>query len=427
MLRNRLAKVVFILFTFTSPFTSDGVSTSIKTDVDYSLSLLSNDIDSCRNYTIDLLKRSKDQNDHFGIVKSNYILGYLEKKQGDFGKAVLYYLEGIRYAKEAQYENASKDLVNLIQNTGNIFKKFGNHELARKYYSDAMEITSQNKDFQKYTFLVLQTAKTLKEEKKFEEASKLLESTFHNFNVIKKSTIADIYNQLGLIYTESEHKEKALANFTKLLDYVKDEPSLQERYSSWAYHNIGNLHFQNEDYVKAIDWFRHAIDYKLAHQASKESLFLSYKDISESYIHLRKFDSAEYFLDIAETYYVYSENVAKYYELYKFKSICRKERNDLIGYSTYQDLYSSSLENYLEEQRQIEASDKKYNLDLITQRYFALVAEQERNQQIQYYSAVGGSFLVTLIVLIIAFFQYRKYRLRKDLEASLKPYIKDTL
>ena len=115
------------------------------------------------------------------------------------------------------------------------------------------------------------------------------------------------------------------------------------------------------------------------------------------------------------------------YALYKFLGIIRKHNGDIAGYTSYQDKYANRLEHFLEEQRKIEAANKKYSLDLITQRYFALVAQEERNKQIQYYSAVGGSFLITLIVFIIAFYQYRKSRLRKDLETSLRPLIKNAL
>lgn len=399
----------------------------IETQVDIALELLSSDPDSCINYTKKLLNQSKLNNNLFGIVKSNYVLGYLEHKRGDYGKAIIFYLEGIRYAKEGEYSEVSKDIANLCQAAGNVFKKFANYDLARKYYDEAMTVASLKNDFQQYTYLVLLSAKVLKEEGKYQKATDLLETTFHSFQNIQKKTVADIYNQLGLIYTKQKNKERALLNFDKLINFVESEPTLIDKYSGRAYHNTGNLHYQLESFDDAVSYYRKAIMRKESVKTSKSSLFVTYKDLSESYLKLKKFDSADYYVNMAENYYEHAKKIPKYYELLKFKGNIMKERGDLEGYIKYQDLYASTLENHHEEQRQIEAADKKYNLDLITQRYFALVAEQERNNQIQYYSAVGGSFLVTLIVLIIAFFQYRKYALRRDLEASLRPYIKDAL
>lgn len=381
----------------------------------------------CESFSISLLEKSKAESNIYGSVKANFILGFLEKKKGDYGKSIIYYLEGIRYAKKANYPEVGRDLIYLFQNSGNIFKKFGNYELARRYYEQAMEVASAKGDFNKYTYLVLLSAKVLKEEGKYAEATELLLTTFSDFNHIDKETIADIYNQLGFIHTEQKNEQLAIENFQKLIHFVEKEEQLKSKYTGRAYHNIGNFYFMSEQYEKAIRYYEKAILSKESSDASGKSLFITYKDLSDSYLQLKLYDSANFYANKAEVYYSEAKSVPRYYELYKFKSIINKVTGNVSEYSKYQDLYASSLESYLAEQHEIEAADKKYNLDLITQRYFALVAEQERNQQIQYYSTVGGSILVSMILLIIAFFQYRKYRLRKDLEASLRPYVKDTM
>lgn len=403
------------------------IANSVEEDVKKAIALIKIDEQECIEFTSELLVRSQDSKNQFGCVKSNFILGYVKKRQGDFGKAILYYLEGIRYAQVAEYDGASTDLVRLLQNTGTIFKKFGHYQSAKKYYSDGMDIALELNDFEQYTDLIYLTARVLREEERYDEAIALLETSFEHFPKISKSLIAEIYNQLGLIHSRNGSHPEAFENFNKLLTLVKSDESIGNTYRSWAYHNLGDMYFKWKKFDSAVFFYQEAIDFKLSIEAKDESLFRSYKGMSEALIELRRFERAEVNLKEAEKLYSNSKNVEGYYEIYKLLSLTEKSKNNLEGYITYQDLYSISLENYLAEQRQIEAADKKYNLDLITQRYFALVAEQNRNQQIQYYSAVGGSFLVTLIVLIIAFFQYRKYRLRKDLEASLKPYIKDTL
>lgn len=402
-------------------------ASSLEVKVDSALSLLSKDRAASEKLCLEILKKAESTNDGFGLVKSNYILGYIKKIEGDFGKSVIYYLEGIRHAEAADYPKAQEDLTNLLQNAGVIFKRFGNHELAKEYYEKALNIASINNDIEKYTHLIYLTSMVLKEEGEYLEAKTLLESTFSNFHLISNKTIANIYNQLGLVSNRASDEKAALDNFKKLMEFVKNKEKLHRKYATRAYHNMGNVYFGQKKYAEAIVNYKQALDLKFKFSHKAESIFLTAKDIGESYMKLGKYDSSLQYFHIAEQHYSDSKNVSNYYELFKFIGLAFKSQGNISEYTKYQDLYASSLENYLEEQRQIEAADKKYNLDLITQRYFALVAEQERNQQIQYYSAVGGSFLVTLIVLIIAFYQYRKYRLRKDLEASLKPYIKDAL
>ncbi|MDW3192872.1 MAG: tetratricopeptide repeat protein [Cytophagales bacterium] len=404
-----------------------GKAISIESKIDSALSLLSKDKIACESLSLQILQEAKNTQNSFGLVKSNYILGYLKKSEGDYGKSVIYYLEGIRYAESAEYPEANKDLVNLLQNSGIIFKRFGNYSLAKEYYQKAMNVASLDEDIEKYTHLIYLTSMVLKEEGKYAEATALLESTFSNFNLISKKTIANIYNQIGLISIRANDWESAKINFDKLLDFVKNEEKLFKKYTTRAFHNLGNVYFDQGNYDDAIANYKMALELKHQFSHKSESIFITSKDIGESYLLAGNYDSAIHYLKIAETHYEQSKNTSNYYELFKFIGLVAKAQGNINLYTEYQDLYASSLENYLKEQQKVEATDKKYNLDLITQRYFALVAEQERNQQIQYYSAVGGSFLVTLIVLIIAFFQYRKYRLRKDLEASLKPYIKSAL
>lgn len=427
MIKNQKEKTVLLFSFFWLVVLIRLTAGSISDDVDVALNLLNSDKERCESFTIELLAKSKDSGDSYGLVKSNYILGYLKKTEGDFGKAVLYYLEGIRYAENAFYENSDKDFISLLQNTGNIFRKFGNYELAREYYSKAMALAMERNDLQKYTFLVFLTSRVFSDEKKYDEAISILESTYAHFHSIKKSTVAEIYNHLGIIYTDLGKKNEAITVFNKLLTFVSPDEKLEKKYGAWTYHNLANLYQESNNTDSAILFYRKAIDFKKSINASHKSLFLSLKDLGEAYLKIGNYDLAEVYLDEANLFLPNSKDVNNHYELFKFKSLVRRAKGDVEGYARYQDLYTSSLENYLSEQRKIEAADKKYNLDLITQRYFALVAEQERNQQIQYYSTVGGSFLVTLIVLIIAFFQYRKYRLRKDLEVSLQPFIKNTL
>lgn len=400
---------------------------SLVSKVDSALQLLSIDRVQSQNLSLEILNEAKESDDSYALVKSNYILGYINKIEGDFGKAIIYYLEGIRYAEAASYPESQKDLTNLLQNTGIIFKKFGMYELAKDYYNKAMNVAVLHEDIEKYTHLIYLSSMVLKEEKKYREATNLLESTFPNFHLISKKSIANIYNQLGLISNRSGNEENALLNFKKLLQFVDGDKSLYPRYASRAYHNIGTLYFDKDKFKAAVKNYRKSFILKQKYSNKPESIFLTSKDIGESYLRLGNYDSARHYLGIAEQYFENSKNIDSYYELYKLMGLTSKAQGKTEEYAKYQGIYATSLEKYLEEQHQIEASDKKYNLDLITQRYFALVAEQDRNQQIQYYSAVGGSFLVTLIVLIIAFFQYRKYRLRKDLEASLRPYIKNAL
>ena len=427
VLKRTSRKILLLLMFQAFAMISLAEALTIEAKVDSALQLIRTDKAASEKLSLEILDEADKQSNFYGLVKANYVLGYLHNVKGDYGKAVIYYLEGVRYAELSDYENSNNDLANLLQNSGLIFKKFGSYELAREYYQKAMNVVSIKNDVEQYTHLIYLTSMTLKEEGKYEEAASLLESTFPNFHLISKKTIANIYNYLGVIYNHANDPENAQLNFGKLLQFVEGEETLHSKYATRAYHNLGNTYFDHGNYNEAIENLKIALQLKYKFNHKDQSLFITAKDLGESFIKAGQVDSALVYLNVAEGYYGKSKSINNYYELYKLKGLVLKAQGDITGYTQYQDLYASSLEGYLAEQREIEAADKKYNLDLITQRYFALVAEQERNKQIQYYSSVGGSVLVSIIILIIVYYQIRRYRLRKDLEVSLRPYVKNAL
>ncbi len=374
---------------------------------------------------LEILEDAKNQSNYYGLVKANFSLGYIQKQQGDFGKAVIYYLEGIRYASDADYQNVSNDLVKLLKNTGTIFMKFKNYELAEKYYHQASELASESGLTNEYVRLLYAHSRLLQARGNVEEAIVLLESTFGNFNSISNSTVALIYNKLGGLYSQTGKIQKADATFSKLISFVTGKENLEAVYKTKAYHNLGNLYFLAKDYPKAAEYFEQALELKEEREANAGSIFLTSKDLGEALMMTGRLNEAEFYLLKAEELYNQAKNVADHYEVYKFLGVISKNRGDMESYANYQDLYAMNLEEYVAEREEIEASDKKYNLDLITERYFAMVAEQERNKQIVFYSTIGISSLFFMLVAVFGIFYYRKWKLRKDLEEAIRPLTQD--
>ena len=66
------------------------------------------------------------------MVKANLYLGFLNEKS-DPGKAVLYYLEGIRHAESAPLDSVKSDMIWLRRNLANIFRRYESNNLATEY------------------------------------------------------------------------------------------------------------------------------------------------------------------------------------------------------------------------------------------------------------------------------------------------------
>ena len=421
MISERKRHYLFI-WLFLGIVTISLASNDIVNRLDQAIDLLGADNALSEKIAKSILDESRIEENEYGIVKSNFILGYISKSEGNFGKAVIYYLEGIRFATDADYEDSRKDLLSLLKNTAIIFQQFKNYELSEKYFSKALDVAETLGQPNLYAKLVFVVSKLYLEKGEHDKAVEMLKATFDYFPQIENRTISNIYNQLGLIYVDNGNYTEAVDYYEKLIHFTKNKADLVS-YLHYAYHNLGDVHFRNEEYNKAVEYFSKALHGLKTANTTPKSLFITLKDLGESYLKLGDLGKAEEYLIEAELHFDKSKEAPKFYELHKLLASVSMEKGDFEKYTNYQVTYVSNLEAFLQEQQQIEATDKKYNLDLITQRYFAMVAEQERNEQLQYYASVGAGFFISLILLILGVVQYRKYQLRKSLERELRPYV----
>ena len=94
------------------------------------------------------LKISLDNSYKLGLTKSNYYLGYyfvnVEGKI-DYGKAVVHYLEAIRYGKmDIKNEETSKWLKLAYLNIGALFREYQAYDLATDYYMEGISISNSD-------------------------------------------------------------------------------------------------------------------------------------------------------------------------------------------------------------------------------------------------------------------------------------------
>ena len=120
---------------------------SISQRVDQITSLISSNPDSAYHLATDLKEESEKKGHDYGIIQSNFILAYINQKtRGDFGKAIIYYLEAIRFAKNSHYDDRIKNLISLHKNCGVIYRKFKAFDLALKYYSKGLDYAEETND-----------------------------------------------------------------------------------------------------------------------------------------------------------------------------------------------------------------------------------------------------------------------------------------
>ena len=376
-------------------------------------SLMKIEPDSAINVALDLKSRSEETDDYFGIVKTNFTIGYiLDNKMGDYGKAIIYYLEAIRYAKDYKYDKQYKDLASLHKNCGVIFRKFKSYSLAEEYYKEAAIYAEAANDDKQIKSISFNTAGLLMDQNRFSEAITILNQLVNNSSTNSKD-YWKYSNRLGIALFEHEDYKSAIEAHNSSLKYAK----ISDKLYAYTIHNIGSCYSMLNDFENAYTYYQQALEIK-EQLTDKSVLFSTYNELG---ILEKKRGDIENSLTYFNKAEAYIDKVAKLnnYELYKSKADVLFHLQRFEEAKKYQDMYSKHLNDYLEKQTDIQETDKRYNMDLITKRYEDQVKKEEQIANILFISkAVSGS-LLTLLLLTVGYNRYQQVRLRKSITQEL--------
>lgn len=362
---------------------------------------------------LELKDKCENSNNYYGLVKANYYLGYLHEMKGAHGKAVIFYLEALRNSEKASYNELHKDQISLNKNLGNIFRKYNAFTLATTYNFNGIELASNHNDTAQLVSLKFNESLNLKDQEKYNESIDLFESIYQLSNPSRKLRIL---NELGLLSIEQGNLNQAISYFNKLILQSSEGSS----YRFKALHNLGNVHFERNSLDSAIHFYLEAISLKEnSEKKDLKSLFLSYKAVGELFLLKEQYKQSEKYLSLAEEVIPSIPNHIEHFKLYELCSYY----NYAIGNSSqgkyYSDLYSTKVDQYLITQSEIQESDQKYNMDLITERYFAEVDKQESIAEILMVSKLTSGGLLALLLMVIGYHRYKKISLRKSIEREL--------
>ncbi len=391
---------------------------SVKNDLDrtdYYLYDLQN-LDSAFIYTKNLLKRFEASGNTYRIVRSNLYLGYILELKQEYGKAVIYYLEGIRYSENAEFDKVIQNKIWLRRNIANIFRKFESNSLATKYNLEAIDLAMSNNIEDLIIRLKLNQGLVYQNNEQYTEAATMLKEILPLVTTDKVRE-SEIINQIGLVYLQMGDLESASYYFNQLLS-LPEEASL---YMAKALDNLGEISYKKDNLNEGIDYLKQAIDLMESNENPEEyGLFLSYKDIGLYLLQANKLAQSEDYLKKAELLFKYAESDPSSFEVFKILSDLYFNTNRPAEGNHYSQLYFNKVQSFIETQKEIQKQDKEYNFELITRRYFDNVDKQERIASILFISKLSSGSLLVLLLLVIVYYQMGKMRLRKSIENELR-------
>ncbi|WP_436517047.1 tetratricopeptide repeat protein [Ekhidna sp. To15] len=404
---------LLLLFFFVFNIFSAQSSSIQKEDVDKIYAIHKIDPDSAYQLSYGLVLECNTNEDYYGLVKLNYLLGYLHKKDKNIGKSVLHYLEAIRFSEDAEYDGLSTDAIVLRYNLGNLYRTYKANDLAITYYLEAIEIADWIDDKEMLVKLKFNLALTYEQAKQSEKAISLFNELLNSSSEEREKRIL---NQLGLIYWEQGDLENAKLYFKKLLD-VEEKFKI---YSAKALHNLGEIEFEVGNKENAIELINESIQLKKEiSEVDGRSLFISYKVLGDYLFERKDFKGALNVYTKAETLIDEVKHESMSFELYRSLSQLNYEMNNSEEARIYSNLHSSTVDSYLISQQSLQETDRQFNMDLITKRYLEEVAKQEQIASILLYSKVISGSLLALLLFTIGLNWYQKVQLRKSIVRDL--------
>lgn len=375
--------------------------------------LTKTDVDSAYILSYNYLDKSVNNNDYYGVVKLNYLLGFLHNKDNNIGKSVLHYLEAIRYGEKADYADLIQDKISIRKNLAHIYRVYKANDLAISYYLEAIQIAEEHQDEQNIIATKFNLALAYNENDQMEMAITTFKEILDSSSEERHKRII---NELGLIYWKSGDLLKARDYFSMLLHL---EPEYQ-LYTAKALHNLGEIEFELGNSSEAIALIKSSIQLKLEiNEVDKRSLFISYKALGDFLMKTDSYNKALNAYASAEPLIHSVQNESFSYELYRSLSQLNYELGNQIKARGYSELYSKKVDDYLDMQEKIQETDKQYNMDLITKRYMDEVARQERIASILFYSKLISGSLLALLLMSVGFNWYQKVRLRRSIVREL--------
>lgn len=406
-MRYFLSSIFLILF-------CSALAHDLDRDLNRAYALLDSDLDSASIVAKDILEYSRESADLFGEVQACFILAYTSNEMADYGAAVVYYLEAIRKAEIAEYETVLQDKISLRKNIANIFRRFQANGLAIKYNLEGIEIAKEANDVNQIKSIGLNLGLVYENDQQYSLGLQTFEDLLEiaDFNLR-----LDLLNQIGIIYLKLENYDKAQSVFKELEKIAPVGHTL----SAKAKHNLGEILYQNGDVDHSVELLRQSV--AIFESNGDKDLFGSFNSfhtLGTYLVQLNEFEAGEKYLLRAIELFDFASHKPKSFEVYKTISNFYFQQGDRDKGSFYQDRYFHVSQEYIERQQEIQKKDKEYNFELITKRYFDDVKKQDRMASILMYSRISSGGLVFLLLMVIAYYQMEKRRLRKSIELELK-------
>lgn len=364
----------------------------------------------------EILAKAKKANDPFYLSKTYYLLAYICANTDEYGNAVIYYLEGARHAEESDLESLKPDLISMYKNLANIMRDYNHYELAHKFADQGIATATDIGNNKQIQALLHNKTSFLLNDGRHHESIALANELLSQKDLPEAFRL-ELLNKRGVSLKSLERYEEALASYDEI---INSDPSPNYKSYISALHNSAYIYREIYDDIptalRLLEKSKSTID--SAFQNNRKRI-LCHQNFALTYMAVNSNDLAEHHFKQAINIIEEGNLPPDYYEIYKQLAEFYFQNQRIEEALTYERQYTRELERFIAEQREIEELDKKYNIQLLTERYFDVLAANNERKQSERFARFGISGTAFFFMSILLSFWYRQYRTRQKIKKEL--------
>ncbi len=406
----------FILVLLFTTIVSSAYSSDLASEYTRVMEIFgSDDLEQTRIEALKVLQEAKLQQDYYHLTQLYFVLGYIAENTDDFGNAIIYYLEGSRMGLLSDDVSVKSSVISMHKNLESILTDYKHYDLAKKFIKDGIELSYKYNNEKQIISLTNNLVYVYLQEEKYDEALSTIDSLRSKFN-LDQDKIIQLKNKEGTAYLNLGDLEKAASCYQYI---ISNDPGTDKEMYALSKHNLALISIKKGKFEEAISFLEDVIRYseekKLNYRLFRalQELGQTYISLNETHLALEKFLKAE---DIIKNSFT---NNAETYSVYQLLSTTYEMQGNIKMALHYKETYSEKLEEYIAKQEEITELDKKYNIQLLTDRYYDLLAadqEKKNTERIAKFGISGTAFIFLSIVLMM---MYRQRRMKQNLAREL--------
>lgn len=374
--------------------------------------------DSLVSQCVSLLDHCRKTREEITLIKTHYLLAWVHHQNSNYGEAVVNYLEAARFVDGFNSHEMQIIKVGLYKNLSNIISDYGYFDLAYKFLDEAVHTANVIDDSTEMVSILSNKMLMLRDEEKFDEARSIGLDLINTFQLSDEQRI-NVLNNLGLAYMNLNYYTLAKECFLEILK-APDTSMYELSRKSFALNNLGTIFYQMGDVQQALDFLNRSIQMKQFHGLEARSVIGSLTEAGGICYQTDRLREGLNYLEQAEQLHKSSAYLhPDTYELYDLLAKTHAGLGNVDQAIQYSNRYAEQLTLYLEEKRRIEEADKRHNIQMLTERYFDMVAADREKNAIRYHAQIGLTGATAVFVVILLFFLHHQLTVRRGIQRQI--------